>query len=102
MHCDVFLIFKLMWTLTCVCRWDLRKFDGVSSELGSSMKSVGEVMAIGRRFEEAFQKVCFNRPTVSNDFMLLLVGPKVLLAHIAKDDAGLNRLCFPFVGFLSI
>ncbi len=43
----------------CVCkipRWDLGKFQGVDRELGSSMKSVGEVMAIGRTFEEAIQK----------------------------------------------
>ncbi len=43
----------------CVCkipRWDLGKFAGVDRELGSSMKSVGEVMAIGRTFEEAIQK----------------------------------------------
>ena len=37
-------------------RWDLGKFQGVDRELGSSMKSVGEVMAIGRSFEEAIQK----------------------------------------------
>ena len=37
-------------------RWDLSKFHGVDKELGSSMKSVGEVMAIGRNFEEAIQK----------------------------------------------
>ena len=37
-------------------RWDLTKFQGVSHQLGSSMKSVGEVMAIGRTFEEAIQK----------------------------------------------
>ena len=37
-------------------RWDLSKFRGVDKELGSSMKSVGEVMAIGRNFEEALQK----------------------------------------------
>lgn len=37
-------------------RWDLGKFHGVERELGSSMKSVGEVMAIGRTFEEAIQK----------------------------------------------
>ena len=42
-----------------VCKiphWDLSKFRGVDKELGSSMKSVGEVMAIGRNFEEAIQK----------------------------------------------
>jgi carbamoyl-phosphate synthase large subunit len=37
-------------------RWDLNKFIGVSKQIGSSMKSVGEVMAIGRTFEEAIQK----------------------------------------------
>ena len=37
-------------------RWDLGKFQGVSRQLGSSMKSVGEIMSIGRNFEEAFQK----------------------------------------------
>ena len=37
-------------------RWDLGKFRGVDRELGSSMKSVGEVMAIGRTFEESIQK----------------------------------------------
>jgi carbamoyl-phosphate synthase/aspartate carbamoyltransferase len=37
-------------------RWDLKKFTRVSTQLGSSMKSVGEVMSIGRTFEEAIQK----------------------------------------------
>ena len=37
-------------------KWDLSKFHGVDKELGSSMKSVGEVMSIGRNFEEAIQK----------------------------------------------
>lgn len=37
-------------------RWDLGKFEGVSKQIGSSMKSVGEVMSIGRNFEEAIQK----------------------------------------------
>lgn len=37
-------------------RWDLNKFQGVSRQLGSSMKSVGEIMAIGRTFEEVIQK----------------------------------------------
>ena len=39
-----------------VFRWDLSKFSRVSTQIGSSMKSVGEVMGIGRNFEEAFQK----------------------------------------------
>src|SRR5512133_2186392 len=37
-------------------RWDLNKFQGVAHEIGSSMKSVGEIMAIGRTFEETIQK----------------------------------------------
>lgn len=37
-------------------RWDLGKFSGVSKQIGSSMKSVGEIMSIGRTFEEAIQK----------------------------------------------
>jgi carbamoyl-phosphate synthase large subunit len=37
-------------------RWDLNKFTGVSKQIGSSMKSVGEIMAIGRSFEEVIQK----------------------------------------------
>jgi len=37
-------------------RWDLNKFIGVSTQIGSSMKSVGEIMAIGRSFEEVIQK----------------------------------------------
>ena len=39
-----------------ITRWDLGKFHGVNREIGSSMKSVGEVMAIGRTFEEVIQK----------------------------------------------
>jgi carbamoylphosphate synthase large subunit/anthranilate/para-aminobenzoate synthase component II len=39
-------------------RWDLKKFQRVSNKLGSSMLSVGEVMAIGRTFEETIQKAC--------------------------------------------
>ena len=37
-------------------RWDMKKFNHVSDLIGSAMKSVGEVMAVGRTFEEAFQK----------------------------------------------
>ncbi|WFD32241.1 Carbamoyl-phosphate synthase [Malassezia sp. CBS 17886] len=47
---------SLDYVVTKMPRWDLRKFLRVSSKLGSSMKSVGEVMAIGRTFEESIQK----------------------------------------------
>ena len=46
----------LDYVVVKIPRWDLTKFHGVNHELGSSMKSVGEVMAIGRTFEEAMQK----------------------------------------------
>ena len=67
-------------------RWDLAKFKGVSRQIGSSMKSVGEVMAIGRSFEEAMQKglrmigqgangfVC-NKPFRSEDLDEVLLHP---------------------------
>ena len=47
---------SLDYVVCKIPRWDLSKFRGVDKELGSSMKSVGEVMAIGRNFEEALQK----------------------------------------------
>ena len=46
----------LDYVVVKIPRWDLTKFQGVKHELGSSMKSVGEVMAIGRTFEESLQK----------------------------------------------
>jgi carbamoyl-phosphate synthase / aspartate carbamoyltransferase len=47
---------SLDYVVVKIPRWDLKKFTRVSTHLGSSMKSVGEVMAIGRTFEEALQK----------------------------------------------
>lgn len=47
---------SLDYCVVKIPRWDLGKFNGVSRRIGSSMKSVGEVMAIGRKFEEALQK----------------------------------------------
>jgi len=47
---------SLDYVVCKIPRWDLGKFKGVSKTIGSSMKSVGEVMAIGRNFEEAIQK----------------------------------------------
>lgn len=48
----------LDYVVVKIPRWDLKKFRHVSHQLGSEMKSVGEVMAIGRSFEEALQKAC--------------------------------------------
>nr|NVI70419.1 rudimentary [Cucujiformia] len=47
---------SLDYCVVKIPRWDLDKFQRVSTQIGSSMKSVGEVMSIGRKFEEAFQK----------------------------------------------
>jgi carbamoyl-phosphate synthase large subunit len=47
---------SLDYIVTKMPRWDLSKFQNVKRDIGSSMKSVGEVMAIGRKFEESFQK----------------------------------------------
>ncbi|KAL2290806.1 hypothetical protein FJTKL_14773 [Diaporthe vaccinii] len=47
---------SLDYIVTKIPRWDLAKFQHVKRDIGSSMKSVGEVMAIGRTFEESFQK----------------------------------------------
>ncbi|XP_028041682.1 CAD protein isoform X1 [Bombyx mandarina] len=47
---------SLDYCVVKIPRWDLAKFNKVSTKIGSSMKSVGEVMSIGRTFEEAFQK----------------------------------------------
>ena len=46
----------LDYVVVKIPRWDLKKFRKVSKNIGSGMKSVGEVMAIGRKFEEALQK----------------------------------------------
>ena len=46
---------SLDYCVVKIPRWDLSKFKGVSTKIGSSMKSIGEVMGIGRCFEEAFQ-----------------------------------------------
>ena len=47
---------SLDYCVTKIPRWDLAKFDNVSTSIGSAMKSVGEVMSIGRTFEESMQK----------------------------------------------
>ena len=47
---------SLDYIVTKIPRWDMSKFEGVSTQIGSAMKSVGEVMSIGRTMEESFQK----------------------------------------------
>lgn len=48
---------SLDYMICKIPRWDLTKFAGVSRKIGSSMKSVGEIMSIGRSFEEMLQRV---------------------------------------------
>ena len=48
----------LDYVIVKIPRWNFEKFDGANTELGLQMKSVGEVMAIGRSFQEALQKAC--------------------------------------------
>ncbi len=95
--------------VTCkIPRWDLGKFKGVSREIGSSMKSVGEVMAIGRNFEEAIQKglrmigqgafgfVC-NKPYKTEDLDCALKNPTdtriFAIAAAFESGYGVDRIC---------
>ena len=55
-------------------RWDLGKFHGVDRELGSSMKSVGEVMAIGRTFEKPFKRSSNDWTKVCMDSLVIKIG----------------------------
>lgn len=59
---------SLDYVVIKIPRWDLRKFGSVDRELGSCMKSVGEVMAIGRKFEECIQKALRMVDESSNGF----------------------------------
>ena len=59
---------SLDYVVVKIPRWDLKKFGSVDRELGSCMKSVGEVMAIGRKFEEAIQKALRMVDESSNGF----------------------------------
>ncbi|VVB98780.1 Pyruvate carboxylase subunit A [uncultured archaeon] len=62
-------------------RWDLQKFRNVSTRIGSEMKSVGEVMAIGRTFEEAMQKAI----RMLHIGMYGLVGNKVYFEKLSRE-----------------
>ncbi|NOU17408.1 MAG: carbamoyl-phosphate synthase (glutamine-hydrolyzing) large subunit [Bacteroidales bacterium] len=63
-------------------RWDLNKFQGVTREIGSSMKSVGEVMAIGRTFEEAIQK---GLRMVGQGMHGLVANPKISYSDLEES-----------------
>ncbi|XP_067950239.1 multifunctional protein CAD-like isoform X2 [Watersipora subatra] len=85
-------------------RWDLKKFEKVNNRIGSSMKSVGEVMAIARSFEEAFQKAlrmtdesvdgfCPNRLPASDEGLAQPTDMRVfVLAAALEQDYTIKRL----------
>ena len=68
-------------------RWDLGKFARVSTKIGSSMKSVGEVMAVGRRFEEALQKALRMVDPASLGFDHTLTTPTEEVRSLIIDYA---------------
>ena len=84
---------SLDYVVVKIPRWDLKKFSRVSKLLSSSMKSVGEVMAIGRTFEESVQKAIraiddqfpgFSKVSILNTFravLLTLLGVRMTLSR---------------------
>ena len=73
---------SLDYVVTKVPRWDLGKFEGVSKHIGTAMKSVGEVMAIGRTWEESIQKA------------LRMVDPNVLGFQPRGEVSHQNKILF--------
>lgn len=71
----------LDYVVVKIPRWDLQKFRGVSEKIGSEMKSVGEVMAIGRTFEEALQKAI----RMLDIGMYGLVGNRIYFKELAHN-----------------
>jgi carbamoyl-phosphate synthase large subunit len=72
-------------------RWDLKKFKNVSTQLGSAMKSVGEVMAIGRNFEEALQKA-LRMLEIGVDGLVATRGPQFNDISTALSSPGTERI----------
>lgn len=75
---------SLDYVVTKVPRWDLGKFEGVSKQIGTAMKSVGEVMAIGRTWEESMQKA------------LRMVDPNVKGFEPRGDKLSINSMMTEF------
>jgi carbamoyl-phosphate synthase small subunit len=76
---------SLDYCVVKIPRWDLKKFDKVSPLLGSSMKSVGEVMSIGRTFEEALQKALRMVDTSNSGFETKMDVKKVDIAALETE-----------------
>lgn len=83
----------LDYVVVKIPRWDLDKFKGVELQIGSAMKSVGEVMAIGRSFEEALQKAIRMQSgqidgITNNDFSNIAEAKKILSKPTSKRIFG--------------
>ena len=76
---------SLDYCVTKVPRWDLGKFDGVSKVIGTAMKSVGEVMAIGRTWEESMQKALRMVDPAIKGFEPTLQGGKKMSLEDAEE-----------------
>src|SRR5260221_7040198 len=99
---------SLDYVVVKIPRWDIEKFKGAEERIGSSMKSVGEVMGIGRTFEEAYQKAIrmldldFSGATAENIFFEknnILVGLKIpkpkrmfAIAKALKQNMSIKRI----------
>ena len=82
---------SLDYVVVEIPRWDLKKFSRVSRLLSSSMKSVGEVMSIGRTFEETIQKAI----RAIDDQFAGFVKVRAFSSHCAVVDwvMDVERLC---------
>jgi carbamoyl-phosphate synthase large subunit/carbamoyl-phosphate synthase small subunit len=77
---------SLDYTVIKIPRWDLTKFNGVSRKIGSMMKSVGEIMAIGRNFEETIQKgLRMQNPNVQG----FTWSPESKMRELLKQDSNI-------------
>jgi carbamoyl-phosphate synthase large subunit/carbamoyl-phosphate synthase small subunit len=79
---------SLDYVVIKIPRWDLTKFNGVSRKIGSMMKSVGEIMSIGRNFEEAFQK---GLRMVNPNVQGFTFCPESKLRNMFKEDEHLTE-----------
>lgn len=81
----------LDYVVVKIPRWDLKKFKNVSTQLGSAMKSVGEVMAIGRNFEESLQKA-LRMLEIGVDGLVATRGPQFEDLESALSRPGTERI----------
>jgi carbamoyl-phosphate synthase (ammonia) len=96
---------SLDYVVVKVPRWDLKKFDKVSRAIGSGMKSIGEVMAVGRSFEESFQKALrMTDPAISGfDPIHYNRGDENIIDNIYPEhDARVHALAAAFAKGMTV